>query len=147
MRTSEWYDKRLNGQSILLKAVTSSCWPLVGGLYLKVWKLTLERQQPYDLLAKNVIAPETKKPAESTQTGISDIWLPIVDTYRTLCIAPSPEVKAVFHGVRKFSGPNGTYLTNPGGFQCPGVFDPRASAAWMLQSSLHGWIHGAPRVA
>ena len=27
-------------------------------------------------------------------------WLPIVDTYRTLCIAPSREVRAVFQAVR-----------------------------------------------
>jgi hypothetical protein len=27
-------------------------------------------------------------------------WLPIVDTYRTLCIAPSPEVRAVFQAIR-----------------------------------------------
>ena len=39
-------------------------------------KLTAEYRQPFDLLAKNVIALETKKPAERTQTGISDIWLP-----------------------------------------------------------------------
>ncbi len=29
-------------------------------------------------------------------------WVPIVDTYRTLCIVPSPEVRAAFHAVRKF---------------------------------------------
>ena len=30
-------------------------------------------------------------------------WLPFVDVYRTFCIVPSPEVKAVFDGVRRFS--------------------------------------------
>jgi hypothetical protein len=29
-------------------------------------------------------------------------WLPIVDTYRTLCMAPSPEVRAVFQAIRDF---------------------------------------------
>ena len=32
------------------------------------------------------------------------IWLPIVDAYRTICIAPSPEVRAVFEAVRELSG-------------------------------------------
>ena len=42
------------------------------------WKdgqLTAEYRQPFDLLAKNVIALETKMPAEDTQTGISEKWL------------------------------------------------------------------------
>jgi hypothetical protein len=29
-------------------------------------------------------------------------WLPIVDAYRTICIAPPPEVKAVFEAIREF---------------------------------------------
>ena len=43
------------------------------------WKdgqLTAAYPQPFDLLAKNVIALETKKPAEGAQTGIFDNWLP-----------------------------------------------------------------------
>ena len=49
------------------------------------WKdgqLTAEYRQPFDLLAKNVIALETKKPAERAQTGISDNWLPGTDSNR-----------------------------------------------------------------
>ncbi len=30
-------------------------------------------------------------------------WLPFVESYRTLCIAPSPEVKAVFEGLERLS--------------------------------------------
>ena len=29
-------------------------------------------------------------------------WLPIVDAYRTFCIAPPPEVRAVFEAIREF---------------------------------------------
>jgi hypothetical protein len=29
------------------------------------------------------------------------MWLPIVDTYRTICMMPSPETKAVFEEIRK----------------------------------------------
>ena len=37
-------------------------------------------RQPFDLLAKNVIALEMKKQAEYTQTGYFDNWLPGVDS-------------------------------------------------------------------
>jgi hypothetical protein len=29
------------------------------------------------------------------------VWLPIVDAYRTICIAPTPEARAVFEAVRE----------------------------------------------
>jgi hypothetical protein len=29
-------------------------------------------------------------------------WLPIVDAYRTICIAPTPEARAVFEAIREF---------------------------------------------
>ena len=67
------------------------------------WKdgqLTAAYRQPFDLLAKNVIALENKKPAERARAGISENWLPIVDAYRTLCIAPNPCVCASFDRVR-----------------------------------------------
>jgi hypothetical protein len=28
-------------------------------------------------------------------------WLPIVDTYRTICVAPSPQVRAVLEAIRE----------------------------------------------
>ena len=45
------------------------------------------------------------------------------------------------------SDENGTYLTKIYLiFRGYAVFDPWASAAWMLQLSLQGWIHGGPRI-
>jgi hypothetical protein len=41
-----------------------------------------------------------KSPAEGAQTGDFDIWLPIVDAYRTICIAPTPAIRAVFESLR-----------------------------------------------
>jgi hypothetical protein len=29
-------------------------------------------------------------------------WLPIVDAYRTICIAATPEVKSMFEAIREF---------------------------------------------
>jgi len=37
------------------------------------------------------IVLEREKRAEGPQTRASDIWLPIIDTYRTICTDPSPE--------------------------------------------------------
>lgn len=42
----------------------------------KIGRLFAEYRQPFDSLSENVIALETKKPADRTQTGISDNWLP-----------------------------------------------------------------------
>ena len=53
------------------------------------------------LILKNMIALEKKKPAERTQAGFSDIWLPFVDAYRTICIAPSSEARAEFEAIRE----------------------------------------------
>jgi hypothetical protein len=37
-------------------------------------------------------------------TGIRElVWLPIVDAYRTLCIAPPPEVRHVLEAVQAMS--------------------------------------------
>ena len=47
------------------------------------WKdgqLTAAYRQPFGLLAKNVIAQESKKPAEHARTGISENWLPRLDS-------------------------------------------------------------------
>jgi site-specific DNA recombinase len=67
------------------------------------WKdgrLTAGYRQPFDLLAKNVIAFEKTKKVEDTEGRDFDIWLPIVDAYRTICIAPPAEVRALFESLR-----------------------------------------------
>jgi hypothetical protein len=69
------------------------------------WKngqLTAAYRQPFDQLAKNVIAVEAKTPVKRTQTGDFDIGLPTVDPYRTFCIAPSPEVRLLLASIREF---------------------------------------------
>jgi hypothetical protein len=73
------------------------------------WKdgpLTAGHRQPFDLFAKNVNALETKTPAEQARTGVSDNWSRIVDAYRTLCIAPPLEVRALFQAVRDYRPDN-----------------------------------------
>jgi hypothetical protein len=65
------------GISRLLDFVLSNC----------AWKDGPPRagyRQPFVLLAKNVIALESKIPAEQARTGIFDNCLAFVDAYRTL---------------------------------------------------------------
>lgn len=68
-------------------------------------QLTAEYRQPFDLLAKNVLTLERKMPAENPKTGISEKWLPFVDAYRTICIAPPPVARVALDGIQKFSVP------------------------------------------
>ena len=41
--------------------------------------------------------------AHAIREGLIVRWLPFVDTYRTLCLAPPPTLKAVFDGVRELT--------------------------------------------
>jgi site-specific DNA recombinase len=54
--------------------------------------------------------PEIALSIQNSHTRLSDgqglcepsIWLPFIDTYRTLCITPTPDIKEVFNGLRQF---------------------------------------------
>ena len=57
----------------LLGLVLSNCTWMDG-------RLTAAYRQPFDLLVKNVIALESKKPAHRARTGFSENWLPGPDS-------------------------------------------------------------------
>jgi hypothetical protein len=38
--------------------------------------------------------------ADTAKTVKSEIWLPFLDTYRTMCCAPEPALKRIFEGLR-----------------------------------------------
>ena len=40
---------------------------------------------------------------EKSGSEIRTAWLPLVDTFRTLCVAPPPAVKRLFDGVRQLA--------------------------------------------
>ena len=42
-------------------------------------------------LAETTLALEKGKPPGGIANGPSQIWLPFLDTYRTMCLAPQPE--------------------------------------------------------
>jgi hypothetical protein len=56
-----------------------------------------ERSNHAPLTGASAARVELYALAEST----TEKWLPIVDVYRTICIAPSPGVRAVFEAIRE----------------------------------------------
>ena len=49
---------------------------------------------------RQAAAHETRKAAGVAPDGLSENWLPFVHRYRTLCLAPPPEVKGVFSDLK-----------------------------------------------
>jgi len=63
------------------------------------WKngtLTATFRQPFDMLATTNIAYQKKKAAGMASSDLSENWLPIVDSFRTLSLTPNKEMEALF---------------------------------------------------
>ena len=56
-------------------------------------KLSIEFDEPFDLLAEIVATAERVETAEGTASATNEIWLPFVDVYRTKCAIPSPSFR------------------------------------------------------
>ncbi len=63
-------------------------------------ELQVTFRQPFDLLAVATSAHKKRKAAGVTSGSLSENWLPFVDTYRTLCRVPPPEMKELFERLR-----------------------------------------------
>jgi hypothetical protein len=77
----------------LLDFVVSNC----------TWKdgeLAITFRQPFDLLAETALTHAKKKAAGDVANGFSQIWLPFLDTYRTMCLAPQPEFRRLLEQAR-----------------------------------------------
>jgi site-specific DNA recombinase len=48
-------------------------------------------RQPFDMLAETVTAAAHVGAGDKAKSGKTEIWLPFLDTYRSMCIAPSPD--------------------------------------------------------
>ncbi|MBV8457692.1 MAG: hypothetical protein JO122_13875 [Acetobacteraceae bacterium] len=80
----------------LLDFVVSNCsW--------KAGELSVSFKQPFDILANATTAAVAVKASETSDLGQSEIWLPFLDTYRTMCIAPALDFRQVLEGVRELS--------------------------------------------
>ena len=73
---------------------------LVSNFSWKSGDLTATLRQPFDLLAETTLALEKGKAAGGIANGPSQIWLPFLDTYRTMCLAPQSELRRLFEQVR-----------------------------------------------
>jgi len=64
-----------------------------------LWKdgnLIPNYRKPFDVLALTNSAYQERKATSWVKSGLSEIWLPFVNEYRTFCSTPSPEVKVAF---------------------------------------------------
>ena len=64
-----------------------------------LWKdgaLIPKYRKPFDMLAVTNSAYQKRKATSRVKSGLSEIWLPFVNEYRTLCTTPLPEVKVIF---------------------------------------------------
>jgi site-specific DNA recombinase len=57
-------------------------------------------RQPFDLLAETTAISMQSAAADEANSAKSEIWLPFLDTYRTMCLAPKPDFRRVLAGVR-----------------------------------------------
>jgi hypothetical protein len=54
-------------------------------------ELTATLRQSYNLLAETTLTHQIRENAGGIANGPPHMWLPFLDTYRTMCLAPQPE--------------------------------------------------------
>ena len=59
-------------------------------------------RQPFDLLAETNTAVARLKAGNGGNSSKNEIWLPFLNTYRTMCVAPEPEFRRVLEDARGF---------------------------------------------
>jgi site-specific DNA recombinase len=74
---------------------------LVSNCSWKGGELTPALRQPFDLLAETSAAAAQEKRDGQRNLTKSEIWLPFLDTYRTMCRAPEPAFRSVLEGIRE----------------------------------------------
>jgi hypothetical protein len=56
-------------------------------------------RQLFDLLAETTAIAARHGAGNTAKSAKSKIWLPFLDTYRTMCLAPQPDFRRVLAGV------------------------------------------------
>jgi hypothetical protein len=70
----------------------------------RVWILTdADYRQPFDMQAVSTAAHDAEKAARASSAGLSANWLPFVETYRTLCRMPTPEMRMALEKAGKLA--------------------------------------------
>jgi hypothetical protein len=57
-------------------------------------------RQPFDLLAETTAIAARHGAGNTANSAKVEIWLPFLDTYRTMCQAPQPDFRRVLEEVR-----------------------------------------------
>jgi len=78
-----------NEKRRLLDFVVSNCTWTQG-------ELRATYHQPFDLLAIAAKGEREESPPRESSRPVLRNWLPFVDAYRTICLAPTPEIKTIF---------------------------------------------------
>ena len=63
-------------------------------------ELTVTLRQPFDLIAEMSTVSSCFEPAEGRNLADHSGWLPFLNTYRTMCLAPQPDFRLVLEEVR-----------------------------------------------
>jgi site-specific DNA recombinase len=76
---------------------------LVSNCSWKGGELTTVLRQPFDLLAETTTIAAQQVRDQQRNLTKNEIWLPFLDTYRTMCLAPEPSFRAVLEEIRAWS--------------------------------------------
>ena len=57
-------------------------------------------RQPFDFLGETVVAEKQRKAIRMGSNRLSENWLPFLNTYRTMCLAPQPDFRRVLEDIR-----------------------------------------------
>jgi site-specific DNA recombinase len=60
-------------------------------------------RQPFDMLVETTAASARVGTGEQANSAKNEIWLPFLDTYRTMCLAPEPPFQRVLEEIRAWS--------------------------------------------
>ena len=64
-------------------------------------ELRVTFQQPFDMINVSSVVRGHKKAAGNTSDGLFDEWLSFVDSFRTFCLTPTPEMIAIYNGLHE----------------------------------------------
>jgi site-specific DNA recombinase len=59
-------------------------------------------RQPFDMLAETATAAAHAEAGKNSKSAKSEIWLPFLDAYRTMCSAPGAEFRGALEGIYEF---------------------------------------------
>lgn len=76
---------------------------LVSNCSWKGGELSVTLRQPFALLVDTATQAARVGASEDADSAKKAIWLPFLDTYRTLCVAPGADVRKVLEAVRSLS--------------------------------------------